>query len=62
LKGKFSLNPLAADSNTFYPHKCLSHGCAEWAVVSCEKFVTDFFTRMKIASVYGDLKSKLTIQ
>ena len=60
LKGKFPLNPLAAKGSLFYPHKCLSHGCAAWAVITSEKFTSDFHTRMKIIPIYERSISTLT--
>src|SRR6266699_176261 len=46
LRGKFPLNPLTSLGNPFYPDKCLSHGCAEWAVASSLKFIDEFFSKL----------------
>ncbi len=59
LFGKFQLNPLTGQGNPFYPDKCLSHGCAEWAVVSSLKFTDEFFLRMKLAPLYNHVREKL---
>ena len=41
---KFAFNPLiTAPGNPFYPDKCLSHGCAKWAVNNSIQFVEDFY-------------------
>ncbi|MBV9469507.1 MAG: hypothetical protein JOZ57_09690 [Abitibacteriaceae bacterium] len=54
LKGKFSLNPWYKDmSSPFFPNKCLSHGCAEWAVTSSLQFTDAFFERMKLTPPYN---------
>jgi hypothetical protein len=45
LSGKFALNPITGAGNAFYPDKCLSHGCAEWAVISCSKVISEFMVR-----------------
>lgn len=45
LRGKFSLNPFWLEGdNPFFPFKCLSHGCANWAVRSSMDFILDFFS------------------
>lgn len=45
LRGLFELNPFWPTENTiFFPFKCLSHGCANWAVSSSMKFILEFFT------------------
>ncbi len=61
LRGKFRPNLLMpADSrNPFYPDKCLSHGCAEWAVKSTLRFADDFCSRMKITPRHDPYRSLL---
>jgi hypothetical protein len=45
LHGRFDINPFWPKSDpTFFPFKCLSHGCAIWAVRSCMNFVFQFFS------------------
>jgi hypothetical protein len=44
LQGRFELNPFwPKDNAIFFPFKCLSHGCANWAVGSSMKFILQFF-------------------
>ena len=44
LQGRFELNPFwPKDDSIFFPFKCLSHGCASWAVRSSMKFILEFF-------------------
>lgn len=54
LRGKFALNPLMPEEsgNPFYPDKCLSHGCAKWAVECSLSFTDVFHTQMGITPRY----------
>ena len=45
LKARFLLNPFTKPDQAFFPHRCLSHGCAEWVVKSCINFTEDFHNR-----------------
>ena len=56
---KFKLNPLVGESSLFFPHKCLSHGCAEWAFKSCMGFVDDFYNRIGIEKEYRKCNVKI---
>ena len=47
LENKFS-NPLVAQSEPFFPNRCLCHACAQWAVTSCLKFAKAFYSRIGI--------------
>jgi hypothetical protein len=61
LGSKFPLNPLMPreTENPFYPDKCLSHGCAKWAVESALRFADDFCSRMKITPRHDPYRSSL---
>lgn len=59
LRGKFLANPLTGQGNSFYPDKCLGHGCAEWAVNSSAKFADAFFSRMGLLSPYDHIRNRL---
>lgn len=49
LRGKFELNPFyPQDDPIFFPFKCLSHGCAYWAVRSCLDFIFQFFNLLGV--------------
>lgn len=48
LRCRFPENPLVAKDNTFFPKRCLGHGCAEWALKSCVAFIEDFLSRMTL--------------
>jgi hypothetical protein len=55
LRTKFLHNPLIpepTEEHPFYPDKCLSHGCAEWAVKCSLAFANKFHARMGILSRY----------
>jgi len=48
LSKKFHLNPFTKPNQAFFPHRCLSHGCAEWIVKSCISFIEDFYQRLEL--------------
>ena len=57
---KFAFNPLFAGTlNPFFPDKCLSHGCAAWAVKSSMQFVEDFSAKMGIPVLFDFLRNRL---
>ena len=59
LGGKFPLSPLTAQGNPFFPDKCLSYGCAKWAVISSVKFVDEFYSRMGLTPTFDHVRSRL---
>lgn len=60
---KFALNPLiTSELNPFYPDKCLSHGCAKWAVSNSIQFVENFFSSMGIPVLFDHIKSRLNTE
>jgi len=57
---KFALNPLITEQfNPFFPDKCLSHGCARWAVNTSVQFVQEFFSKMGIPVLFDHIKPLL---
>jgi hypothetical protein len=57
---KFPLNPLTEGFFTsFFPDRCLSHGCAKWAVNSSIKFVEEFYQRIGLPSSFDLIRSRL---
>lgn len=56
---QFSLNPLFPDINPFFPDRCLSFGCANWAVRSAFRFANDLHARLDIEPVYAFLGDDL---
>jgi len=52
LQGKFDLNPLADESDPYFPHKCLSSGCAEWAIETSVDFSDSFFNKFDLEPDY----------
>lgn len=42
LTGRFPLSPFIPSTDTFFPKKCMSHGCAEWSVNTTLKYTTFF--------------------
>ncbi len=59
LVGKFKTNPLTGEGNAFFPSKCLSHGCARWAIENSLAFSDEFFTRMSIPKPYEHIRKRL---
>jgi len=59
LKNKFRENPLAEKNQQYFPDKCLGHGCAEWAVVSCLEFTDAFFNTLDLPAPYDGIKNEL---
>ena len=58
LENKFPLHLWFEKSpgNPFFPDKCLSHGCAEWAVSTSLKFADEFCSRMGITPNYHNFR------
>ncbi len=55
LKGKFEQCPFYSEpSFLFFPHRCLSHGCAKWVVISCIHFANDFYKKIGIDKKYEE--------
>jgi hypothetical protein len=52
LKDKFKISPYSHINDAFFPKKCLSHGCASWAVKSVINFIDLFYNNM---GIQGDL-------
>ncbi len=48
LKGKFPENRLAQSESLWFPHKCLSSGCAQWTVNTANVFMQGFCQRTQI--------------
>ena len=72
LKGKFKTNPFSKDfpviasshpdkraKYPFFPERCLSYGCSEWAARSSLSFVDSFFDRINVTWHYKEYVSKL---
>src|SRR6266404_4745300 len=59
-RGKFALNPLTGSKTPFFPERCLSHGCAKWAVESSITFVDQCCSRLEIEPVFSTVRNSLT--
>lgn len=53
LKGKFALNPFAHKGSPYFPDKCISYGCAMWAIDTVLNFTNDFAKKINWDS-YSD--------
>jgi hypothetical protein len=59
LQRRFPLNPLTGSRTPFFPERCMSHGCAKWAVESSITFVDDFCSRMGLKPVFDGVRPSL---
>jgi len=50
----FPLNPFSPQGTFYFPQRMLSHGCAEWAFQSSDKFVDAFCQRIGYRKPYGE--------
>ena len=48
LHGKFALNQYVAKGALWFPHQCLSAGCACWSVTTAREFSNEFCKRLAI--------------
>lgn len=48
LKDQFPPSPLVSASRPWFPDRCLSAGCARWAVKTVQIFANDFYKRMAL--------------
>ena len=46
LRGRFAENPHADPQDAFFPTRCLSAGCADWAVKASRSFVSEFWQKL----------------
>lgn len=59
LRNRFELNPFTGEKNPFFPDKCLSLGCIEWALDSIIRFCDIFFVTMGIIPPYEKIRFKI---
>jgi len=50
LKGRFEESPLDPPGNPFYPDRCISGGCADWAAQHSTEFVEEFLEKLGVDS------------
>lgn len=48
LATRFKENKLSDSGQAFFPHRCLGHGCAAWAVTTAVEFYRDFMKRLGV--------------
>jgi hypothetical protein len=61
LKAKFDPSPFYPSGSLFFPHRCLSHGCADWALKSALRFVDAFYDKICIKPKYESIRPSLNI-
>ena len=56
LQGRFEENPwYQQEGMEFFPRRCLSHGCADWAVSMSRNFADEFCKRIGISHPYQNM-------
>jgi hypothetical protein len=61
LRGKFALNPFFSEENAvLFPQRCMSYGCAKWAVESSLKFMKAFSERMGLPFLFEKFLDRLS--
>jgi hypothetical protein len=60
LKGKFELSPFLPAETEFFPKKCMSHGCAEWAVQTALAFRTFFSLEAGLPNRFDPHRGRLS--
>ncbi|MFF9870133.1 hypothetical protein ACF1G0_32930 [Streptomyces sp. NPDC013953] len=59
LEGKFSENPVVPKGNSFFPDRCLSHGCTVWTWNIVFPLMEEFFKRVGVTPVYNLVRDRL---
>jgi hypothetical protein len=63
LRGKFALNPfIREETGVLFPQRCMSYGCAKWAVESSLAFMKAFCERMGFAFRFEKFKGHLATE
>ena len=58
---KHPMPPFASEHSNFFPHQCLSAGCAAWAVTTAVAFMDAFYFRLGTASRLDAYRPRLTV-
>lgn len=61
LIGKFPTNPLMSKNGPFFPNKCLSYGCARWAVESSLAYSDEFYAKLGSSAPYEHIRQHLQV-
>ncbi|RII35357.1 hypothetical protein D2A34_09145 [Clostridium chromiireducens] len=56
---KFQINKFTGDNNPFFPDKCLSYGCVDWALTNVIAFTDIFFISLGIVPPYEKIRFKI---
>jgi hypothetical protein len=59
LRGKFPTSPLMSKNNPFFPDKCLSYGCARWAVLTSLAYSDCFYAKLGLSAPYEHIRQHL---
>lgn len=59
-RGKFALNSFISEgTGVLFPQRCISYGCAKWAVESSLAFIKAFCERMELSFRFEQFKDRL---
>jgi len=59
LSSSFKANPYYSKGNLFFPQRCISYGCASWALRNAVTFTDLFSAKMEIPISYDHIRSEL---
>lgn len=63
LRGEFALNPFITEgTGVLFPQRCMSYGCAKWAVDSTLAFMKEFSERMGLKFPFDKFKDRLATE
>lgn len=62
LKNKFALSSFCDEGADFISMKCMSHGCAAWAVLASIAFVKEFSTASGLPDSFCQFQHKLQVK
>lgn len=60
LTSKFSLSPFIV-GGAFFPQKCMSYGCAKWAVLSSLSFMSRFSQKAGLVNKFDKFRNQLVL-
>jgi hypothetical protein len=61
LNGRFRLSPFLSPESEFFPKRCMSHGCAEWAVKTALAFRTFFSQEADLPDRFAPYLDRLLV-
>jgi hypothetical protein len=59
LSNRFDTSPFCVDGDSFFPKKCMSYGCAKWAVSSALNFIDAFTERADLRNPFDSQRARI---